>query len=67
VYINQDSLLQYFDIIQTENGSYDISIGESLGLARLLYERVFLYFVVVSLVKICCTWTFCTDKVKLSL
>jgi hypothetical protein len=44
VYINKDALLECFDIIHNENGWDDISIRESFGLARLLNNEIFLYF-----------------------
>jgi hypothetical protein len=44
VYINKDSLFECFDVIQNENCWNDISIRESLGLARLLNDDIFLYF-----------------------
>jgi hypothetical protein len=44
VYINKDALLECFDIVQIENGWDDISIRKSIGLARLLNDEIFLYF-----------------------
>jgi hypothetical protein len=44
VYINKDALLECFDIIQNENGWDNISIRESVRLARLLNDKIFLYF-----------------------
>jgi hypothetical protein len=63
VYINKDALLGCFDIIQNENGWDVISIRESVGLARLLNDEIFLYFLSFS-IHFSCMWTFCTTPCK---